>query len=328
MTAHNDTDAGITPRVWVKAFGATGQLAQVDRIKAGLTACGTMSWAEGSTADLIYSNDGGTHQEALDWRAQRAPHAKVILNVLDIPEHCFPPQGDYTYDKLTTLRRHLTQADAVTAISPFTRGQLQRLLGVGSYLIWNPCKDVSPDKRLNGERPYPYRVLISGRAGDPNKRVRSLAVPALIAAGFEEHEVAVVGGEWVGWGTDLGMVSDDVLNDLLNSVDITMHTTQLTGLELGPIESLICGAVPIMCYDMSTFKDLSYPPHWGCHPSVASIGYRLRSLVDNPAYLTAERSHCLQMGEHLREDLSGRAVAQRILDVYRRIITPSGQPPF
>lgn len=315
-----------------KAFGAGGALSQVERIKDGLLACGAAEAGDGPV-DLVYCNDSGTHHMASEWRAKRASSAKLILNVLDVPEHLMPSLADhpgwppdhrdYTHDKLVSLQQHLLRADAITAISPFTRAQLQRLLGLGSYLIWNPIKPVSPDKRLAGECPYPYRVLISGRAGDPNKRVRSLAVPALIAAGFAETEVAVVGGEWVGWGTNLGVVSDEMLNDLLNSVDLTMHTTQLTGLELGPIESIVCGAVPILCYDMSTFRDLPYPQHWGCHPSVASIACRLRSLVDHPEVLQAEREHCLHLSEGLREDLSGRAVAQRILGVYHRLVNPS-----
>ncbi len=308
-----------------RTFGAGGQLAQVGRIREGLLACGALEADADHAAVLVYANDAGTHEEAIAYRAQHAPAAKLVLNVLDIPEHCAPPRGDYTPDKLVRLQSNLLLADAITAISPFTRSQIQRLLGLGAYLIYNPVKDVSPDIRLSGQRPYPYKVLIGGRSADGNKRVRELAIPALIAAGYTEQEVAVVGGEWPGWGTNLGVVSDATLNDLLNSVDITMNTVALTGLELMPLESMICGAVPILCYDMSTFRDLGcYPQHWGCYPSVTSIAYRLRVLMETPQVLAADREHCLGLSDQLREQLGKRAVAQRILDVYKRTVA---QPP-
>lgn len=310
--------------VTFRAYGGESPLSQVGRIRAGLSELGAWEAPGGAECDLIYSNDAGTHEEAIASRDRYAPKAKLILNVLDVPEHCAPPQGDYTPDKLVRLQSNLLRADAITAISPFTRSQLQRLLGLPAYLVYNPVKDVSPDKRLAGERPYPYRVLISGRTNDPNKRIGSLGIPALIAAGFNEHEVAVVGGEWPGWGTNLGVVSDDVLNDLLNSVDFVMSPTALTGLELGPIEAMICGAVPILCYDMSTFRDIGcYPQHWGCYPSVASIAYRLRVLMETPRVLEGDRQHCLALSDQLSEQLGKRAVAQRILDVYKRISQPS-----
>lgn len=309
------------PLVTFRAFGSESPLSQIARIRDGFMQFNAWQVRDGSDCNLVYSNDAGTHEEAIAYRERYAPAAKLILNVLDLAEHCAPPYGDYTPDKLVQLQSNLRRADAVTAISPFTRSQLQRLLGLGAYIIYNPVKDVSPDIRLAGERPYPYRVLIGGRTGDRNKRVGSLAIPALIAAGYTEQEVAVVGGEWPGWGTNMGVVSDAVLNDLLNSVDITMNTVALTGLELLPLESCICGAVPILCYDMSTFGDLGcYPQHWGCYPSVASIAYRLRVLMDNPEVLAADREHCLALSDQLRQDLSGAAVARRILDVYKRTL--------
>jgi glycosyltransferase involved in cell wall biosynthesis len=242
---------------------------------------------------------------------------------LDIPEHCFAPQGDFTHDKLIALANALRRADAITAISPFVRSQLNRLLALPATVIWNPIKGVSPDKRLAGDRPYAFRVLIAGRARDPNKRQTTLGVPALIAAGFEEHEVAVVGGEWPGWGTDLGVVSDAVLNDLYNSVDLVMHPSLNEGLGLSPLEAMVCGAVPVLTYDCSTFGDIQFfPQHWGCYPSVTSLGYRLRALVDNPWLLAAERQHCLECSEGIVEQFGADAVARRIVEVTRKVMSP------
>ncbi len=303
----------------VKAIGARTSLSQIYRIEEGFAAAGAelVAWDE---ADLVYSNDGGTHQEAITYRDTFAPKAKLILNNLDIAEHLLGAGLDHTH--LAALRDNLLKADAVTSISPFTQSQLMRYLNIGSYCVWNPVKTVSPAKRLAGERPYPYRVLISGRTMDPNKRIRTLAIPALVMCGLEEREVAVIGGEWPGWGTNLGVVSDEKLNDLLNSVDLVMGTTLCGGLELGPIEAAICGAIPILTWDTSTFHDLRWPQHWGCYPSPAAIAYRIRTLLSNPSILAADREHALTMGEHFSEDLSGASVARRILEVYKRTLSP------
>lgn len=307
--------------ITIAAFGGESPLAQVSRIREGLAA---QPWVtltrDPMAADCLYCNDPGTYAEALAARAAGAK-GKLIFNVLDVPEHCFPPRGDYEHAKLLALRDGLTRADAITAISPFTRSQLQRLLALQATVIWNPVKDVSPARRLAGERPYPYRVLMAGRTRDANKRQDTIGIPALIMAGFEEREVAVVGGEWPGWGTDLGIVSDEVLNDLYNSVDFVMQPTLNTGLELPPLEGMACGAIPILCYDMSTFNDIRfYPQYWGCHPSAVSVAYRLRALIDNPGIAIAEKEHCLTSSDHILAQFGKDAVAQRIVEVCRKLL--------
>jgi hypothetical protein len=220
----------------------------------------------------------------------------------------------------------LIRSDAVTSISPFVRGQLLRLLAVQSTLIWNPVKDVNPTKRLDNQQPYPFRAMLAGRCGDRNKRVDSIGIPALVMAGFEESEVAVCGGEYAGWGTDMGIVSDETLNDLYNSVDFLICPTALGGLELSPLEGMVCGALPILCYDMSTFADISfYPQYWGCYPSAMSMAYRLRSLVDNPVILNGEREYCLAQSDEILDRFGKVAVAKRIVELARKVMGGNGQ---
>lgn len=307
--------------ITIAALGGESQLSQVGRIRQGLAAQRSVTvTSDLMAADIIYCNDAGKHNEALAAR-QAGSKARLIFNILDIPENIMEPMGDFTHEKLVALRASLQSADAITVISPFVRSQLQRLLGLSATVIWNPVKDVSPDQRLNDQRPYPFKVLMAGRVKDPNKRQETIGIPALVMAGYEEHEVAVVGGEWAGWGTNLGVVSDEVLNDLYNSVDIVMQPTLNTGLELPPLEGMICGAVPILCYDMSTFGDIRYyPQYWGCYPSATSVAYRLRALLDNPGLLIAEREHCLTCSESIVAQFGKDAVAQRIVEVARKVM--------
>jgi len=308
----------------VYALGGESPLSQIARIREGLAAQpGVVLTDHPAKADLIYANDAGTHEAAL-CAGLRRPRATVMLNVLDIPEQLIPPAGDYTLDKLHTMLKRLEQADIVTAISPFVQSQLLRYTNSRSHVIWNPIKDVSPAKRLNGDRPYPqFRALMAGRCRDRNKRFDSIGIPALIMAGFEEREVAVVGGEYPGWGTDLGIVSDATLNDLYNSVDFVIQPTALAGLELAPLEGMICGALPIICYDMSTFGDLPYPRHWGCYPSATSVAFRLRMLSDNPVIMEHDRQYAIEAGRGLSETLSKNAVAARIIELYRKMVQSS-----
>ncbi len=306
----------------VCAFGGTSQLSQIDRITQGLSSLkGVEINNDLRIVDLIYSNDPGYFEAILSAKDQNLlkENCKIIFNVLDLPLHLIGSQGDYSFEKLAKLGAQLLRADAVTCISQYTQSQLQQCLGVGSVVIYNPVKPVSPDKRLNEEKPFPYRVLMAGRLNDTNKRARSLAIPALMRAGFEEHEVAVVGGEYPGWGVNLGIVNDSTLNDLYNSVDFVMCCSHLEGWGLTISESVICGAIPIVCQDLTTASEMSLPQYWFCYPSPEMIAFRLRVLIENPSILRAERDYCLSLSEGLSEDLSKETVARRIIEVYKKL---------
>lgn len=313
----------ITP-ITVFALGGISPLSQINRIKEGLAVLEGITLTDHfGNADVVYCNDMGTYEEALEAKedGRLKDGAKLVFNVLDIPEALFPPLGDFTHDKLINLRDSLVRADAITTISPFVKGQLQRLMALQSTIIYQPIKDISPEKRINGERPYPFKVLLAGRTRDKNKRQDSIGIPALIMSGFNEDEVAVVGGEYPGWGTDLGIVSDSVLNDLYNSVDFLMHPSALEGLGIPPLEAMVCGAIPILCYDQSTFADIShYPLYWGCYPSPTSVAYRLRALIDNPGILIAEKEYCLQQSQPIMDQFGKVAVAERIVKVCRKVL--------
>lgn len=315
------------PSITVAALGSDSPLSQVGRIRQGLLARGGIVLTEDlSLADLIYVNNP-PYDVPLRARAEGClkPDARLMFNVLDVPSHLLPPNGDYTFTKLAQLGDQLNQAHAITAISRFTQSQLKHYLGLDSYLVYNPIKPVTPEKRLRGERPYPeYRVLMAGRVGDPNKRQRQIGIPALLMAGFEEHEVAVVGGEYLGWGMTLGTVADEVLNDLYNSVDFIMQPSFLGGWEMPVSEAVICGAIPIVTTDLTTREEHLLPRHWFCHPSPTAVAYWLRGFMDDPTKLAAARELCLtSIGPQLASQLSPSSVATRILEVYRNIAPSS-----
>lgn len=302
--------------VW--ASGGESPLSQIDRIRQGLAAQPNVILTDKiEEADLVYVNNP-PYDNVL--RAQLKPGAKTVFTLLDLPLHLLPPEGDFTFEKMGVLCAQLGQADAITTISQYVQSQVQQYLGLPSTVIYNPVKDVSPRKRLQGEKPYPYRVLLAGRVNDPNKRQRTIGIPALVMAGFNESEVAVVGGEYPGWGTNLGLVSDEVLNDLYNSVDYVMFPSLVEGLGLPPLEGMICGAVPIICHDLTVASELPYPRHWWCYPSSVAVSYHLHLRSKHLQVLEADRQHCLTMSEGLADDLGKNAVARRIMNVYYKLV--------
>ena len=293
-----------------KVLGSMRFTDQAPRIVAGLESLDAI--AAPQNPDLIYSNDSGGYDEAIALK-KATPSAKLILNVLDICEPCMPNVD------MMKLYGQLSQADAVTVISPYVQSQLHRYFGLASYVIWNPIKDVTPAKRLSGVKPYPqFKAMMVGRLSDSGKRA-ALGIQGLIHAGFNEHEVAMVGSEFPSWGTRMGVITDDALNDLYNSVDYVVFPSLFEGLGLPLAESLVCGAVPVFCHDLSTLPDFNLPRSWACYPSVYSIASRLKSLQANPEYREKERELALQIGEGIVEKLSGKAVAQNIVNVYRKL---------
>ncbi len=307
----------------VAALGGESPLSQIARIREGFRTLPRVTVVDNLTdADLLYVNDPGYYNVVLAAKAAGTlkPGARCVFNVLDVPVMLFPPAGDFTYEKLATLGSQLSQADAITSISRYTQSQIQHFFGLGSTVVYNPVKPVSPDIRLSGVRPYPFRVLMVGRVNDLNKRQRTLGIPALILAGFEENEVAVCGGEYPGWGTNLGVVSDETLNDLYNSVDYVMFPSVLEGLGLPAFESLICGAIPLVCHDLTTIHELPMPQFWASYPSPQAIAYRLHIHRSNPQVFEADKQYCLSVSEGVAEQLSAANVARRIVGVYDRLV--------
>lgn len=300
-------------------FGYTGANGQLNRIIPALEGLGLIQAPQ--NADFIYSNDSGGYDAAIAAKLAN-PRAKLILNVLDICEHCLP---NFDLGKLET---QLRQADAITVISPYVQSQLMRYFSLASTVIWNPIKDVNSFTRVKARHgrastPYPqFKAMMVGRLRDIGKR-GSLGIQALILAGFNETEVAMVGSEYPGWGTNMGVVSDEVLNDLYNSVDYVIVPSLFEGLCLPLAEALVCGALPILCSDLTTLPDftlLGLPNHWTCYPTPHSMAHWLRRLRNDPALLETERAKTWGIGDRIETVMSAKAVAQRIAAIYGKLM--------
>lgn len=291
---------------------------QLPRIIAGLKELDCIEATDTEpNCDFVYANDEPRWQEAIDYRAKHAPQAKLILCVLDVPEWLmgsgFHPSA---------FAERLKKADLVVTISEFVAQQLRRYYGINTApIIYQPIQPITPEIRLSGARPYPHRALVCGRNRDPNKRA-VMGVSALMRAGFQGWEVAVV-GEAIGYGDYLGQqLNPSILNGLFNSVDFVVCCTLGAGLELPVFEAFAGGAVPIFCSDLTTAHDsiVNGLADWSSYPSVPALTHRLRQLIDDAALMATTKKASLEASKPVRYGLHPCMVAYRLLSSYYDLI--------
>lgn len=241
----------------------------------------------------------------------RSGQRKVIFNVLDLCAHCI----DHA-DIVARLRDQLPLGTKVTTISKTVAAELAEKCGIRAEVIYYPMKPV----RHTGERKYPqFKVLCAGRLRDPNKGMAQ-AVMALVRAGFDESEVAMVGPEFPGWGTNMGVVSDEKLNDLYNSVDYVVSLAVNEGIGLVPVEGAICGAIPIVTPRLSTYNefwaDSPMHIHYQTLHSPDAIATLIRAIENDPQWKASLKTQMREYGERVFRPLFDSVeVAKRILTV-------------
>ncbi len=289
---------------------------QVDRIERGFVQLGHELTPHISEADLVYVNDPSHYAQPLLDRAAGRLKGKLILNVLDIPEHII-----HEFDT-TKLYRELIQADAITSISQFTHDKVGEHCGIASHVIYNPIKSVARDPA--SKRECPYRFASVGRRSDPNKRA-DLWAGALGILGINYREVALVGSD-PGWGDYLGVLSDFNLNLLYNSVDFVLATSRVEGLNLPVLEAMAAGAIPVVCRDMTTRTELLppdlFPEYQEVEPTGPSVARFIARYLNSSEQMVGMK---IRLHEHYvtswQEKTSGAGVARRILEVYQGLVS-------
>jgi glycosyltransferase involved in cell wall biosynthesis len=197
--------------------------------------------------------------------------------------------------------------------------ELKVKCGVDAQVIYYPAKKVSH----TGVKKYPFRVMMVGRLGDANKRAGT-AVQALIRAGFEESEVAIVGPEYLGYGTRMGTVTDETLSDLYNSIDYVFMLSRNEGIGLPAIEAALAGAIPIVAPDLTTFNEFWAQSPLGLHyqrfTSAHDIAQLILSIEADPTWKSQLKLDILAYAEtHFRPKFDRTEVAKRIISVYQSI---------
>lgn len=297
----------------VNLHGAVHWGSQLPRIEQGFIELGHEITPYSHEADLIYANNGPYDQILLDKCAGKI-RGKVILTLLDVPLHL---GAAFDYDK---TRTQLAQAGVVTVISEYVKWQCGEYLGLDSHVIYNPIKPVSRDPSAQlAER---KRFAHIGRKSDPNKR-HGLGAQAVRLLGYQPNDVYLVGNE-MGWGDYCGVLSDENLNRVYNSVDFVLCTSKIEGLCLPVLESMAAGAIPVVCNDMTTRRELLppeiFPEYNAVDPTPESIARFIARYTSDPVAMAEmkERLHTHYQKEWAHK-LTGRAVAERIVEVVRGI---------
>lgn len=289
-------------------------LCQLDRVRDGLRAIGhEVTSYDDPAADAVFIGNP-TFEPYIDV-CRRKP---TVFNVLDLATHC--PEHD---EIVRRLKGQLPYAGAITAISTTVANEIQVKVGLAAQTIYYPMKPVT--QRTEGRAPkYPqFKVMMVGRTSDPNKRCGA-AVLALVRAGYTPDQVAIVGPEYPGWGTRVGVVSDETLNDLYQSVDYVMMLSRFEGIGLSAPEGACAGAIPIVLPDLSTYDEFwaSSPGH-GFYRNLTSID-QIASLL---TYLNQDtearedlRAKMTEYGNRaLRPLFEPSAVASRIVNAIQSI---------
>lgn len=286
---------------------------QIPRIDDGFIKLGHELTHYIDEADLIYSNNPWWDQIISD-KQDGNIKGKIILNVLDIPLHII---NEFPTDKLAKQLQH---ADAVTSISSWTKEQLKIHCNVDSSIIYNPIKNVQYDDSI-GVSPF-FTFCHVGRRYDSNKRAH-LGFHALQILGFKESDICLVGSE-NGWGTFLSVLSDEKLNLVYNSCSFVFATGKIEGIGLPAIEAMACGAVPVICNDLTTreefFPSSVFPEYLSVDPNPASIASFIGYLLNNRDRLNDLQNRLYNhYVNNWQFKMSNVGVASAILKVYESI---------
>lgn len=297
----------------IATFGSRHWGSQQPRIDEGFVALGHQLTPYSHEADLIYSNDPAAFDQILFDRCRGGLRGKVIFNVLDLPLHI----SGFDYAK---LKHQLLQADAVTSISEYVQWQCREYLGLETHVIYNPMKPVRHDPSAQlAER---KRFAHVGRRFDSNKNF-TVGVHALQLLGYQPSDVFLVGNE-PGWGDYCGVLSDENLNRVYNSVDFVLTLGTVEGLSLPTIEAMACGAIPVVHNRMTTRRELLppdlFPEYNAVDPTPESITRFIARFANDPAAMAEmkNRLHAHYQKEWAHK-LTGRAVAERIVEAARGI---------
>jgi len=116
----------------------------------------------------------------------------------------------------------------------------------------------------------------------------------------------------------MGTVNDETLNDIYNSVDYVLMTSRVEGIGLPGIEAAICGAIPIVCPDLSVYNEFWADTPMGIHyqalNSPDSISSLIRSIENDKEWKAALKTQMREHGERVFRPLFDRTeVAKRIM---------------
>lgn len=301
------------------ANSSRGPHCQIMRIEDGFRALGHEIVSDMRDADLIYQNNFW-FDNILAAKKRGEIKAKIILNVLDVPEHII---DQFDLDK---AMRQLKQADAVTSISEFVYYQVEKFFNIKSNIIYQPIMD------LDEIYPHPVGGCLSksflhiGRRTDPNKRF--YLVPLIFKEFTAFHQLYTIGGEQVPEicreHIHVGDVQPDILAAYYRNASYSFSFGKYEGLNLPVIEAMKFGCIPLVASDLTTRQELlpsEIFPEYNQFYSIPNIVNFINDLEGDPYGKKLEFSNRIKnhYETKLKDKFNKISVAKKILDVYNRL---------
>ena len=287
---------------------------QAERIEQGFIELGHEIVHTPNEADIVYQNNFWFDQIIKD-KLNGSIKGKIILNILDLAPHLgeeFP---------MSKVRAQIGYADTITCISETVKADcLTRLDKTRNYnVIYQPIQPIS---RTNIKK-YAYDFMFCGRVQDPNKRA-GIAAESLQMLGVDRNRIITTGSDFFPYGDYAGVVSNETLNELYNSVDFVLFTSAYEGIGLPIIEAMSAGKIPVICNDLNVRQEflpsILFPEYDFVDPNPPSIAKFISWLANDPILRNDLKE---RLYSHYKNNLeykfSSKGVAQAILNVYHAI---------
>ncbi len=228
--------------------------------------------------------DGADVYHFPDFVARPVKHGKVIVTVHDLsfarwPETVEPKNRAYL---ARSVPRSLERADAVVAVSDFTRREIEELFPTargnvhvihhGVRRIFQQPAQQPKEEETAGERPFARYVLAVGSV-EPRKEIgllldamsmlreaTALHDVGLVVAGprgwlADEIEVRLVAEQRAGRLLRLGYVPDEALRRLYRGADALAFPTRYEGFGLPALEAMASG-LPVVCSNAASLPEV------------------------------------------------------------------------
>ena len=180
-------------------------------------------------------------------------------------------------------------------------------MNLDAKVIYNPIKDVceiiNPDKIINED------FLYVGRTYDSNKRFYLLK--ELFNSRFQNKDLAICGSENPFFGKYYGVVPDEILNKIYNSIQILFLPSKQEGIGLSMIESLVCGKMPICCKDNETAKEF-LPINFLTDPTPEAIFDKVCDFFENRLYYL---NNIKELQKIYKDKFNKVSIAQNIINL-------------
>lgn len=285
----------------IKLFGDKSPLSCHSQVYSEFVRLGH-EMVEDGDCHLIF-HTCGFFDSVFQYKERYAPAAKTMCCLLDAnPTNPNWPEA--------MVREQLLAADAALTISDTSRKQILKRTGVDCKVIYYPSKKIYP-LNLPKTTKFGWVGRLSGQ-----KRV-NLVWPVLQQLGVAPHNFAIVGPEYINSGIcqQLGLVSEERLNEFYNSCDYIFNFSSWEGIGLSCIEAILAGTMLVCTKDNECVQEFGLEA-FAADPNPNSIADKINNIDKNRVFYNLEIQ---KLQPKFKEMFSVEGYCKRILDIYSHL---------